>query len=355
MMKMIRYRFAPDRGHHALAWGQAEAYRGSDNIQKVKGNLAEIAFYEFCRHTLPIEKWHWHNGEHLRRAEQEYSEHDFTIGRNTVDVKGRSRVKDLFDLGSIDSNLVVLVGIPSDLADDVSDAESLLDFARRGAASYDPVVILGSVEQSDIAPESHELHHPAPGGPRMERLPLQPAGQLPTGIAVGDWLEPQNEFMPYGDERGYQEYEGIRQFHTSANGQTLLPGALVTPTGRVEVYKDSKDFPDRGMVVECPDQPAGATFNEDKKKYESIKGVTHGRTPAVGVIDINDLSEEVFEDIGQLCEQHVYPAVSQMVYDNYDSSLVKFTGASAVRQENHIRHARFGDESPLSDSWWPCN
>lgn len=350
--KVIRYRFAPDRGHHALAWGQAEAYRGDDNTQKVKGNLAEIAFYEFCRHTLPIEKWHWHNGEYLRRAEREYCDHDFTIGRNTVDVKGRSRVKDLFDLDSIDSDLVVLVGIPSDLADDISDAESLLDFARRGTANYDPVVILGLVEESDIDPESHELYHPAPGGPQMERLPLQPAGQLPTGIAIGDWLKQEHEYTSLGDEIGRQQYEGIRQFHTSSNGESLLPGALVTPTEKVGLYNDSDDFPDHGMVVKCPDRPAGATFNEDRKRYEPINGVTHGRTPAVGVIDIGHISAEVFEEIGQLCEEHVYPAVPQIVYNNYDSSLVEFTGASAVRKEDHISHARFNDDNPLSESWW---
>ncbi|MFC4540782.1 hypothetical protein ACFO5R_02425 [Halosolutus amylolyticus] len=350
---MIRYQFAPDRGHHALAWGQAEAYPGDDNIQKIKGNLAEIAFYEFCRHTLPIEQWHWHNGEFLRRAEQEYCEHDFTIGHNTVDVKGRSRVKDLFDLKSIDSDLVVLVGIPSDLADDVAEAENLLDFARRGPADYDPVVILGLVDQADISPESYELDHPAPGGPRIERLPLKPAGQLPTGIAIEDWLQHHVEFTSSGDEVGQRQYEGIRQFHTSSNGETLLPGSFVTPTDRVGLYTDGEDFPARGMVVECPDQPAGATFNGDTKRYETTGGITHGRTPAIGVIAIEHLSEEITEEIGQLCEEHVYPAVSQLIYSHYDDSLVKFTGSSAVRKEGHIRSTRFNSESPLSNSWWP--
>jgi hypothetical protein len=349
---MIRYHFAPDRGHHALAWGQAEAYSGDDNIQKIKGNLAEIAFYEFCRHTLPINLWHWHNGEYLRRAEQEYCEHDFTIGRSTVDVKGRSRVKDLFDLDSIDSDLVVLVGIPSDLADSVSDAENLLDFAAAGAANYDPVVILGLVEQSDIQPESHELTHPAPGGPQMERLPLQPAGQLPTGIAIGDWLKQGREKISSGNDIELEQYEGVRQFHTSSNGEQLLPGALVIPTDRVGLYSDSEAFPDHGMVVECPDQPAGATFNNDRMRYGPVNDISHGRTPAVGVINIEHLSEEILEDIGQLCEQHVYPAVPQIIYRNHDNALVKFTGASSVTKLGHIRRTQFINENPLSENWW---
>ncbi|MFB6282868.1 MAG: hypothetical protein ABEK59_02910 [Halobacteria archaeon] len=337
----------PDRGHHALAWGQAEAYPNDDNIQKIKGNLAEIAFYEYCRHTLPIEQWHWHNGEYLRKAKQEYSEHDFTIGRNTVDVKGRSRVKDLFDLSSIDSDIVVLVGIPSELADDVSGAESLLDFATRGTASYDPVVILGYVKQSDIQPESHELHHPAPGGPQMESLPLQPLGQLPTGIAIGDWLKQEDEIASYNGEVELKHYEGVRQFHTSSNGETLLPGALITPTDKIRKFYNSEDFPNRGMVVECPDRPAGATFNVEEKRYELIKGVSHGRTPAVGFINIDYLSEEDLKNFAKLCEEHVYPAVTQMVYNNYNKSYVKFTGASTVIRIDHVPDVIYAGENPL--------
>jgi hypothetical protein len=282
---MLRYRFGPDRGHHALAWGQAQAYSGKDYTGKIKGNLAEIAFYDFCRHTLPIEQWHWHNGEALRRAEKEYCEHDFTIAGNTVDVKGRSRISDLFDLDGIDSDLVALIGIPSELADDVSGAEEMSDFAVRGAANYEPVVILGLVEREDINPESHELRHDAPGGPQIEQLPVQPADQLPTGIAITEWLEHRYENTEHRNGLGRREYEGFRQFHTSSNGQTLQPGSLVAPTDNVGLYSDDENFPDQGVVAECPDRPAGAVFNEDTRRYERIRDrFRYGRTPAVGVI-----------------------------------------------------------------------
>lgn len=352
---MLRYHFSPDRGHHALAWGQADSYHG-DNLQKIKGNLAEIAFYEFLRHTLPIEKWHWFNGEYLRRGEQEYCEHDFVVGGNTVDVKGRSRVKDLFDLGSVDSDLVVLVGIPSDLADNVSEADSLLDFARRGTANYDPVVIIGMVNQDDLNPDSYTLHHPAPDGPKMEQLPLQPVDQLPAGISIGNWLEKEEERRRIHEDPDYQIYEGTREFHISVNGKRLLPGSFVKPTSDTFLYNsddtDSYDFPEKGMVVECPDRPAGATFNPDRMRYEQTESMTHGRTPAVGVIGVSHLNEELLDDVDQLAEEHVNPAIPQLVYDNVDESLVQFTGASTLERIEHIR-SDYSDKSPLSDDWWP--
>lgn len=355
---MLRYHFSPDRGHHALAWGQANSYRG-DNLQKIKGNLAEIAFYEFCRHTLPIEKWHWYNGEYLRKGEQEYCEHDFVVGGNTVDVKGRSRVKDLFDLGSVDSDLVVLVGIPSDLADNVSEADSLLDFARRGTANYDPVVIIGMVSQNNLNPDSYTLDHRAPGGPKMEQLPLQPVDQLPAGISIENWLEKEEEYVRFDEDLERETYEGTREFHISANGQRLLPGSFVKRSGESFIYNsdepDDYDFPEKGMVVECPDYPAGAEFNSDRMRYEQNESMTCGRTPAVGVINISNINNELLDDIAELAEEHVYPAIPQRIYNSVDSSVVEYTGSSTLKEIDHIRSAQFDDESPLEDDWWPSD
>jgi hypothetical protein len=130
----------------------------------------------------------------------------------------------------------------------------------------------------------------------------------------------------------------------------------VKPTTDTVLYNsdgpDNYDFPDKGMVIECPDRPAGTEFNSDTMRYERSEAMTHGRTPAVGVIGISHLNEGLLDDIDQLAEEHVNPAIPQLVYENVDESLIQYTGSSTLERVEHIR-SDYSDESPLSDDWWP--
>jgi hypothetical protein len=80
--------------------------------------------------------------------------------------------------------------------------------------------------------------------------------------------------------------------------------------------------------------------------------MTHGRTPAIGVINISYIDDEILGDVDQLAEEHVNPAIPQLVYDNVDESLVQYTGALTLERVEHIR-SDYSDKSPLSDDWWP--
>lgn len=345
---MLRYKFNPDRAHHALAKGQADAYDGDDPETKIKGNLAEIAFYEFCRHTIPINKWHWFNGSAFRRGIEEWSEHDFAICGNTVDVKGRSSVSDIFDLSGIDSDLVALVGIPSEISDSVLDADSVDDFAKSGTESFAPVVMMGLVETDQIGTEQHDLHHPAPGGPSFERLNVYPLEQFPTGMSLTDWFG-------YGEELDHlsgERFEGLRTYHTSINGETLRPGDLVTPVEIQYKYGDPIKLPERGFVVECPSQPAGAEFNTESLKYVPVQhGEYRPRQPAVGVININKLSEEDLKRIRTLSEQHLYPTIPQVVWNTIEESDIFYVPGERLNQVKSNRSLRDAT-APLSDDWW---
>jgi len=345
---MLRYKFNPDRAHHALAKGQADAYDGDNPETKIKGNLAEIAFYEFCRHTIPIDKWHWFNSEAFRRGEQEWNDHDFAIAGNTVDVKGRSSVSDIFDLGGIDSDLVALVGIPSGISDSVLEADSIDDFAKSGTGSFAPVVMMGLVETNQIGSEQHELHHPAPGGPSFERLDVTPLEQFPAGMGLSDWFGFGEEW----DIRSGERFEGLRTYHTSANGETLRPGDLVTPVELGYKHGGPVDVPEKGFVVECPSEPAGAEFNDENLRYEQDpEGEYRTRQPAVGVIDVNKLSKADLNRIRPLSEEHLYPAIPQVVWDvigEEDISYVPDERLTQIKSNRNLRDAT----APLSNDWW---
>lgn len=344
---MLRYHFQPDRGHHALAWKQAQSYPGSEDELRIKGNLAEIAFYEFLRHTVPIDLWHWHNEGALRHANQEYNDHDFTIAGKTVDVKGRSAVGDIFDLDSIESDLVVPVGIPSEMTEEM-DVDCLTDFAIRGIADYEPVVMLGVIGRESIDPEPVELFHPAPDAPSFEELSVEPIEQFPAGLATSQWFQEGTQH-----DRGHDEYEGIRTFHTDVDGSRLPPGSAVERVSGDYFAED--EFPDRGLIVERLSRPAGASFNRSRKEYQPRldKPVNH-REPEIGVVSIEDLSPDVFEKIQDLAEEHVYPAISQVVAAEVGEDSIHYAAPSETRLNSAARRGvvRAEYDDLLADSWW---
>lgn len=345
---MLRYKFNPDRAHHALAKGQADSYRGENPETKIKGNLAEIAFYEFCRHTIPIDKWHWFNGDAFRRGIQEHKDHDFAICGKTVDVKGRSSISDIFDLGDIDSDLVALVGIPSEISESVLEADSVDDFAKSGTGSFAPVVMMGMVETDQIGSESHELHHPAPGGPSFERLNVRPLEQFPTGMGLEDWFGFGQDLDPGSGE----QYDGLRAYHTSANGETLRPGDLVTPAEVQYKFGEPSEIPKKGFVFECPSQPAGAEFNPGILRYEQTADqVFRPREPAVGVIDIDKLAEKDLERIRKLSEEHLYSIISQVTWNRIEEQDISYVPGERLNQREANRDLR-NPTDPLSDDWW---
>jgi hypothetical protein len=170
------YQFQPDcdSGVYALAKRHAESYESDDIEDKVKGNLGEIAFHEFCRYTLSPEKWHWHNGQAIRRGEREYNKHDFTVLGKTVDIKARSSLDQLFSIeaGDTNSDVVVFAWIPPSVTESVMDASKIIDLKDVHPMQHDPVVVLGSVSQNRLTPSEIPLKRPGTTAPTIRHLPM---------------------------------------------------------------------------------------------------------------------------------------------------------------------------------------
>jgi len=75
---------------------QASAHaQGSDEINenKKKGNLGEIAFQKFCEKELS-RNYNWMHDSQMEKGEAEHDQHDFRLGKATVDVKTRQDITD---------------------------------------------------------------------------------------------------------------------------------------------------------------------------------------------------------------------------------------------------------------------
>ena len=332
---MFQCTFDNDSGEYALAKRQAEAYPGDDIESKVKGNLAEIAFQGLCRQILPLNKWHWHNGPEIRRGEREYNEHDFTVLGRTVDVKARSDVNSLFNIDpdQVDSDLAVLAWVPPEITEAVLEADSIISLGNVHPREHDPVTVIGWISQDKLNPPDTELPNPARGTTLTFRhFEVENILESPLGSNLTDWLSEE-------ENAGFRRKSpAITADHLDKDGKRLNPGTLVK-------YKES-DTIKKGLVVECPYTPLNCVFDPETRRYEGEYCIPDD--PAVGVIELSQISDDCFERIHRLAWENLYPAIRGELPSDVDVNMKLSSSMESINSLTHLSHPI---EKPTGQGW----
>jgi len=302
---MFQYQFDNDSGEYAIAKQQAENYPGDDPESRIKGNLGEIAFKNLCQYTLDVSTWHWNNERDVLRGQQEYNDYDFALFGQTVDVKARSRLDAFFNLDSDDvsSDYIVLVWIPPRVTEAVLESESLIDLSRVHPRNHDPAIVFGFCESEELNSETRTLHHPDPGGPKLSNIPVQPFWQPMFGENLNHVLTERSNF------EGHQQI-GHWRGHFDSEGQKLLPGTSVEVDE--EGWSVSEETPENGLIVECLTEPGGVEFDSVEQKYSGRASYTLDSL-TVGLVDENELTEELKEECSRYVNANLYPVISGIV------------------------------------------
>lgn len=320
---MLRYEFDNDSGEYAVAKQHAESYAGSDDIEnKIKGNLAEIAFQKLCLYTIEVDKWHWHNETDILRANPEFNDDDFTVFGQTIDVKARSRLDHFFRISEedVNSEYVVYVWVPPQVTEAVLEAEDVMSLSSVHPSKHDPAVILGFSKADELSTDSTTLHHPAPQGPTLTHLPAEPIWNLPFGANLSHVLDPQ--LVAGGTER-----IGIREMHMDANEDRLIPGVVVDAANGNEIDPDTGI--ERGLVVECPNVPADTEFSSERGQYKG-RGLYAPRDLAIGIIDFEEMTDGDKEPAKRIIGSDLYPALSGFLSADYD--IIRVAASSVVKK-----------------------
>jgi hypothetical protein len=331
---MLKCEFDNDSGEYALAKKQAEQYPTTELESKIKGNLAEIAFQSVCREIIPIEKWHWHNGEAIRRAKTEYNDHDFTIFGKTVDVKARSNINKIFNIrpSNVNSDIIVLAWVPPEITSAVIEAEGIISLSNLMPSEHNPVTIIGWVKSGDLSPPKTEIPNPARGSKiEMQHLNTNSIVESPLNTNMYNWIS--NESM------SVIRASGITANHTGSDGRRLYPGGLVT-------YEHDDDNHSYGVIVECPFEPARCEFDEETGEYSG--GHYDRSSPAVGIVDLEEMTEERLDDIHQLAWNNIYPVIGSKVPEE---SEVNEVPSNSVRFKKDIIRIGNRDTIPDLEEW----
>lgn len=322
---MFRYQFDNDSGEYAVAKQHAESYGDSDSVEsKIKGNLAEIAFQKLCLYTIEVDKWHWHNETDILRANPEYNPDDFTVFGRTIDVKARSRLDSFFNLSEddVNSEYVVYIWVPSEVTEAVLEADDVMGLSGVHPNQHDPAVILGFSKADELSTEPTTLHHPAPFGPKLTHLPAEPIWNPPFGANLSHSLDPQT--LADGPDR-----IGARKMHVDKNGDWLIPGVVVSAAEGGEIGADTGI--EHGLVVECPNVPADTEFDVDRGQYVG-RGQFSSIDLAIGIIDLDQMTDEDKEFTRRIVGSDLYPALSGLFAGDYE--ITRVAGSSVVKQDS---------------------
>lgn len=331
---MFQCTFDNDSGEYALAKRQAEAQ--GDNVEnKIKGNLAEIAFQGLCRQVLPLNKWHWHNGLEIRRGEEEYNEHDFTVLGRTIDVKARSDVNRLFniDRDQVDSDLVVLAWVSPEITEAVVETDDIISLRNVHPREHDPVTVIGWISQDKLNPSGTELPNPASGtGLDFRHFEVENVLESPLGSNLTDWLSEEE------NANFRTKSPAITADHLDKDGERLHPGALVK-------YSQSDPIK-KGLIVECPFIPPNCEFDSDTRRYEGEYCIPDD--PAVGVIDLSQISDDCFERIHRLAWENLYPAIRGELPGDVEVNMKVSSSMELINSMTHLSHP---PEKPTGQGW----
>lgn len=307
---MFQYRFDNDSGEYAIAKQQAENYPGDDPESRIKGNLGEIAFKKLCQYTLDVSAWHWNNEREVLRGQQEYNDYDFAVFGQTVDVKARSRLDTFFSLDSEDvsSDYIVLVWIPPRVTEAVLESDSLIDLSSIHPREHDPAIVFGFCESEEINSETQTLHHPAPGGPKLSNIPVQPFWQPMFG-------ENLNHVLTKREKPAGPKQIGHWRGHLDQNGERLLPGTTVEVAE--EGVSVSEETPEDGLIVECLTEPGGVDFDAGEQRYGYHASFTLDSL-TVGIVDEDSISEDLKKECSQYVNSNLSPVISGIVSENME-------------------------------------